>query len=908
MLKEANYLAEIKLDTALMTDKEIVDQLGRRGGTTVYLVKSTKSEHSYILKHISVPETQNQVSALIFSGAAADEEAAQGYYQTVVSDYREELELLESLSTSPNLRCFHSYEIKPKTDGIGFDVFLLAEDKLTLEQYLYANQVTQASAVNLALDLCNALNDLRNAGLIHRDVKPSNIFLGNQGHFMLGDLGIARTEQLKYCSMPESMLSPFSAPELFELMAEVNQTVDIYSVGLILYRIYNGNHAPFEDEKTSAKGADKLRITGQELPAPMFADYEMGEIIRKACAFKPEDRYQTPEELKQALVDYMVRNQVGEDPITPPIVADENPLDEVQTEDEVEPVQFADTEAMDEDFIQNFSPDNEMLNALIESVHRITEEDVPASEVSDEAAATDETMQAKGSKTRRQLAKWGPTALVFVLLLALIATAVWFFFIRVDTLHIDKLTATDLTTDSITIAIETEEEPGTFEIQCSDGYGSVQKQKYEGEPLVFSSLISGAQYTFSVQGFDGEKIAGMPSVYATTVATTNIISLVANTVAVDHAELTFVIDGTEPEEWCISYGPTGKDPATKVFTGHSVMLSGLEPDTEYVATMQDLSSVHLSGTTSVIFRTPATVSIVGEVIVDLSGGVGTLSWEYDGPAPENWTVTCVGTQGYENTVTVTDSSCRLEGLVGGETYTVTITSPSMLSVASLHFTPDAMVITEVAATPGEGSTAQIDWTCQTADSDAQWLVVYTPANTDMEAVVQTDGTGVQLTGLIPGVSYDIEIRTIDNEPVEGGKGMLIMPDAEVFSAYGFTSAYVGIWLRPGTEDWTVSNLSTVRTSFSPDEKIAFACESLSVPQDSTDTVSTLLVVRDSAGTLVDYYTGEEVWSNMWTKHGGKYLYVGELLRTPQQAGTYSLEIYFNSLLVNSGATISFTVK
>ena len=101
------------------------------------------------------------------------------------------------------------------------------------------------------------------------------------------------------------MLSSFSAPELFNLVGSIDKTTDIYSVGLILYRIYNGNHGPFEDEKTSAKAADKLRVTGQALPAPMYADYEMTGIILKACAFKPEDRYQTPDELRVELVEYM---------------------------------------------------------------------------------------------------------------------------------------------------------------------------------------------------------------------------------------------------------------------------------------------------------------------------------------------------------------------------------------------------------------------------------------------------------------------------------------------------------------------------------------------------------------------------------------------------------------------------
>ena len=91
-------MAEITLNTALMTNMEVVDCLSRRGGTAVYLIKSLKSDHFYVLKHISVPETQRQVDALILTGAAADTTAAQAYYEQVVTDYQTELELLETLA------------------------------------------------------------------------------------------------------------------------------------------------------------------------------------------------------------------------------------------------------------------------------------------------------------------------------------------------------------------------------------------------------------------------------------------------------------------------------------------------------------------------------------------------------------------------------------------------------------------------------------------------------------------------------------------------------------------------------------------------------------------------------------------------------------------------------------------
>ena len=542
-------MAEFELNTALLTNMEVQECLGRRGGTSVYSVKSTRSEQLYVLKHISVPESQKQVEALIFTGAASDQEAAQAYYQQVVADYQAELEQMESLSNSPNLDCFRSYEIRPKEDGVGFDVFLLAEFRTTLEQYLLKTDITHTSAVNLAMDLCNALTDLREAGLIHRDVKPSNIYLSPQGHFMLGDMGLAKIEDLKYCSMPEGMLSPFSAPELFELMANVNETIDLYAVGLILYRIYNGNHAPLEDEKTSAKSADKLRITGQALPAPMFADYEMAEIIGKACAFKPEDRYQTPAELKEAISSYMMRNQVGDDPITPPIVADDVSVDQEAAEEAVEPVQFANTEEMDETFKENFTPDNEMLNALIESVHRDIDQDYDAGR-SLEPPEDDVPLEGSGEKPRKRkkFAKWAPTILAVLVVLGLAGAAVWFFFIRTDTLTIDSIEALERTVDSITVSITTQESPDKLEVVCTDAYGNVTRQPYTGEPNVFSDLAAGTQYTISVEGFERETIAGVSSFITSTKSTTNIVSFTVNRETVSEIELSFVVDGSEPEE------------------------------------------------------------------------------------------------------------------------------------------------------------------------------------------------------------------------------------------------------------------------------------------------------------------------------------------------------------------------
>ena len=175
----------------------------------------------------------------------------------------------------------------------------------------------------------------------------------------------------------------------------------------------------------------------------------------------------------------------------------------------------------------------------------------------------------------------------------------------------------------------------------------------------------------------------------------------------------------------------------------------------------------------------------------------------------------------------------------------------------------------------------------------------------MSAAEQTTDTKVSLTGMIPDSTYVIEIQEATGKQV-GGEVTSIevyVPAAEEFKDYGFSKGYVSMWLRPTKEDWTVNDLGTLRTTFSKDESIAFACESIGTPSDDEEPIAILLVVRNEDGTVVGHYSGEEVWNEMWTRRK----YVGELLRTPQEPGTYTLEMYFNGKLVNTGNPIDFTI-
>lgn len=278
----------------------------------------TVTKEKFILKHISIPESQIQVNAMLLTGACADQTAAQSYYEDMTRGLEEEIRLLDRLAQSRGFAPFFSHQSTPKENGeVGMDLWVLSPYRTTLASYTKRNTMTHLNAVNLGIDLCAALTLSRKAGYLYQDLKPENIFITAKRQFQLGDFGFLPLDHLTYATFPEKYRGPFTAPELFDDFGEMNATIDLYALGMVLYWVYNGGQGPFAE---SPDQAESRRLQGEALPPPAYADYEMAEIILKAAAFRPQDRWQSPEEMGQALVSYMQRNPVNDAIIAPPVV------------------------------------------------------------------------------------------------------------------------------------------------------------------------------------------------------------------------------------------------------------------------------------------------------------------------------------------------------------------------------------------------------------------------------------------------------------------------------------------------------------------------------------------------------------------------------------------------------------
>lgn len=300
-------MSELKLISPLLDNYDIGSSISSHNGVACYPAMKKETTDRYIIKNISVPASQTQLEALLLTGAYPDADSALSYFHIVADGIIEELEALKKLSQGEGFTGYDDWQLSLKEGAFGYDVCMVGTYKYSLRKYLQHNPITHLTAMNLGLDICQALSDARKEGFIYVDLKPNNIYVDGQ-KFKIGDLGFLRIDSLKYASIPDKYFSYYTAPEALDAFTTLSPTIDIYALGLILYQAYNGGDLPFNGSHAPA----------EIFAAPIFADYEMSEIILKACNPNPEERWQTPDDLRQALVSYMQRNGANDVPIVPP--------------------------------------------------------------------------------------------------------------------------------------------------------------------------------------------------------------------------------------------------------------------------------------------------------------------------------------------------------------------------------------------------------------------------------------------------------------------------------------------------------------------------------------------------------------------------------------------------------------
>ncbi len=159
-----------------------------------------------------------------------------------------------------------------------------------------------ARAVKIISQVCGALDYAHQAGIIHRDIKPSNIMLLPGDKAKVTDFGIAKIADNFSLTLPGHVLGTpsYMAPEQFEGM-EIDGRADIFSLGVVFYELVTGCR-PFAGHSLASlayKIVHKMHIPPslQNVELPV----EIDEIVGRALAKNPEERYATAMEFREAL-------------------------------------------------------------------------------------------------------------------------------------------------------------------------------------------------------------------------------------------------------------------------------------------------------------------------------------------------------------------------------------------------------------------------------------------------------------------------------------------------------------------------------------------------------------------------------------------------------------------------------
>lgn len=158
-------------------------------------------------------------------------------------------------------------------------------------------------AAGLAAQVAEALDAAHRAGLVHRDIKPANVLLAGDGRVKVADFGIAKAVEEADLTQPGLMVgtAKYVAPEQVE-GRPVDPRTDIYSLGIVLYEMLCGR-PPFEADGEAATALarlqrDPLRPRQVRPGVPKALE----EIVCRAMARAPEDRYDSAADLRAALL------------------------------------------------------------------------------------------------------------------------------------------------------------------------------------------------------------------------------------------------------------------------------------------------------------------------------------------------------------------------------------------------------------------------------------------------------------------------------------------------------------------------------------------------------------------------------------------------------------------------------
>jgi phosphate binding protein len=279
---------------------EILEKIGAGGQGAVYKARDTKLGRTVVVKVLPPDMTVTQVN---------------------LKRFEREAQLASSLDHANICTIFDLGE----ADGVQFIAMQHVEGK-NVRELVNGAPLELASAISIAIQVCDALIAAHQRGIIHRDIKANNVMVLGSGQVKVLDFGLAKLldaevgkkqdidrTQLTEVGVPYGTAT-YAAPEQAQGL-DVDERADIFSTGVLLYEMLTGTW-PFRGKSTVdvryavVHGTPRALDDARPEPTPP----ELQRIVDRALAKNPRDRYQSVVDMRDDLRNVLHAISLMSDP------------------------------------------------------------------------------------------------------------------------------------------------------------------------------------------------------------------------------------------------------------------------------------------------------------------------------------------------------------------------------------------------------------------------------------------------------------------------------------------------------------------------------------------------------------------------------------------------------------------
>ncbi|MBI5955480.1 MAG: protein kinase [Chloroflexi bacterium] len=263
---------------------KIIDEVGSGATSTVYMARNLDTNQILALKVLS-------------QSSSTDAE--------FIRRFQREAVIIKNLN-DPHIVRVYDFGCQ---DGIYFLAMEYVDGRPVSEELAKSGKLPLEKALNIAIQAAEGLQAAYRSGIVHRDIKPQNLMLDADGRLRIMDFGTARGGDLSSITVSNVFIGTpyYISPEQAEKGKSADIRSDLYSLGAVLFEMLSGK-VPFQGDSAAMVVVKHMTdpvpsLTAQDPTIPSQID----QIVQKALAKDPAQRFQTPEEMRLVLKDALAR-------------------------------------------------------------------------------------------------------------------------------------------------------------------------------------------------------------------------------------------------------------------------------------------------------------------------------------------------------------------------------------------------------------------------------------------------------------------------------------------------------------------------------------------------------------------------------------------------------------------------